>query len=40
MSSHFAAYGFEFPLRGDWTIDVVARLSEIDQVSSGTIPIR
>ncbi|HLF40955.1 MAG TPA: hypothetical protein VI854_05700, partial [Acidimicrobiia bacterium] len=39
--AHFAAYGFEFPLRGDWRIDAVVRLSEIDQVrASGTVPIR
>lgn len=38
---HFAAYGFEFPLRGEWQIEAAAQLSEIDQVRAvATIPIR
>jgi copper transport protein len=38
---HFSAYGFEIPLRGRWELDVVARLTEIDQVrATTTVPVR
>lgn len=41
---HFAAYrsnGTELPLRGSWELEVVARLTEIDQVTARTtIPVR
>jgi copper transport protein len=38
---HFSAYGFEIPLRGRWELDVVARLTEIDQVrATATVPVR
>jgi copper transport protein len=38
---HFAAYGSELPLRGRWELEVVARLTEIDQVRATTIiPVR
>jgi copper transport protein len=38
---HFSAYGFELPLRGRWELEVVARLTEIDQVrATATVPVR
>jgi copper transport protein len=38
---HYAAYGSELPLRGRWELEVVARLTEIDQVrATTTIPVR
>ncbi|MGH2651347.1 MAG: hypothetical protein ACRDHK_09070, partial [Actinomycetota bacterium] len=38
---HFSAYGFELPLRGTWQLEVVARLTEFDQVrASADIPVR
>jgi copper transport protein len=38
---HFSAYGFELPLRGRWELEVVARLTEIDQVrATSTVPVR
>ena len=38
---HYSAYGSELPLRGSWELEVVARLTEIDQVrATTTIPVR
>jgi copper transport protein len=38
---HFSAYGFDIPLRGTWQLEVVARLTEFDQVrTSADIPVR
>ncbi|MDQ3947108.1 MAG: CopD family protein [Actinomycetota bacterium] len=38
---HYAAYRSELPLRGSWELEVVARLTEIDQVrATATIPVR
>jgi copper transport protein len=38
---HYSAYGSELPLRGRWELEVVARLTEIDQVrATTTIPVR
>ena len=38
---HYAAYGSELPLRGSWELEVVARVTEIDQVrAKTTIPVR
>lgn len=33
---HFAAYGFELPVRGTWRLDIVVRLTEFDQVRGST----
>jgi copper transport protein len=33
---HFAAYGFDVPITGDWKLEVVVRLSDIDQVRAST----
>ena len=38
---HYSAYGSELPLRGTWELEVVARVTEIDQVrATTTIPVR
>ncbi|MGH9034445.1 MAG: copper resistance CopC/CopD family protein [Acidimicrobiia bacterium] len=38
---HYSAYGSTLPLRGSWELEVVARLTEIDQVrATTTIPVR
>ena len=38
---HFAAYGFDVPIPGAWRLEVVARLSDVDQVqASAEVPIR
>ncbi len=38
---HYSAYGSSLPLRGSWELEVVARLTEIDQVrAKTTIPVR
>jgi copper transport protein len=38
---HYSAYGSSLPLRGSWELEVVARLTEIDQVrATTTIPVR
>ena len=38
---HFSAYNFTLPLRGDWTLQVKALLSEIDEATlSTTIPVK
>jgi copper transport protein len=38
---HYSAYGSSLPLRGRWELEVVARLTEIDQVrATTTIPVR
>jgi copper transport protein len=38
---HFSAYRFELPLRGSWQLEVVARLTEFEQVrASAEVPVR
>jgi copper transport protein len=38
---HYSAYGSSLPLRGSWELEVVARLTEIDQVrATTTVPVR
>lgn len=38
---HYSAYGFEIPIKGLWDLEVVARVSEIDQVTVKTkVPVR
>ncbi|MGH9008532.1 MAG: copper resistance D family protein, partial [Acidimicrobiia bacterium] len=38
---HFSAYDFPLPLRGDWTLEVKALLSDIDEATvSTTIPVK
>lgn len=34
--NHFAAYGFDVPIAGDWTLTVTARTSDVDQDSATT----
>jgi len=38
---HFSAYGFTIPLRGEWTLEVKALLSDIDEATvSTTVPVK
>lgn len=38
---HFSAYDFNLPLRGDWTLEVKALLSDIDEATlTTTIPVK
>jgi copper transport protein len=38
---HFAAYGFDIPIAGEWELEAVALVSDVDQVrATTTIDIR